>query len=50
MVANKGKSLGNKKVSQIVKDKYGPITEKKTRNLMKSKAQIPKKNYMAEVD
>jgi len=48
--ASKGKSLGNKKVVQLVKDKFAPITEKKARNLMKSKAQLPKKNYLAEMD
>lgn len=50
VVVNKGKSLGNKKVSQILKDKFGGITEKKARNIMKSKPQIPKKSYLAQVD
>jgi hypothetical protein len=34
---NKGKSIGNKKVANIIKDKFGPITEKKTRNGIKSR-------------
>ena len=31
----KGKSLGNKKVTNMMKDKYGPITDKKSRNGLK---------------
>lgn len=45
----KGKSLGNKKVV-IMKDKHGPITDKKVKNI-KSRAEARnKKNFVADMD
>ena len=49
-VPNKGKSLGSKKVTNLAKDKFGPITEKKVRDGIKTKVNAPKKAYAAEED
>ena len=46
----KGKSLGNKKVTNIMKEKYGPITEKKVKNLKSRGEHRKKKNFIADPD
>lgn len=46
----KGKSLGNKKVTNIMKEKYGGVTDKKVKNV-KSRAEArPKKQFPADMD
>ena len=48
---NKGKSLGNKKVTNLVKDnKYAPITEKKVWKNNKTREDARKKKFVVEPD
>ena len=46
----KGKSLGNKKVTNIMKDKFGPITDKKVKSIKSRAEGRNKKNFIADMD
>lgn len=46
----KGKSLGNKKVTNVMKDKFGPITDKKVKNIKSRAEGRPKKNFVGDMD
>lgn len=46
----KGKSLGNKKVTNIMKDKFGGITDKKVKNIKSRAEGRNKKHFVADMD
>lgn len=46
----KGKSLGNKKVTNLMKEKYGPVPDKKSRNGLKRMQAHKKQHFIAEED